>query len=81
MTRDDHRQPESQAQTWLSPKVAFCRARRFGLSDVVFCLMEDARNCAFAISSGQSVFCRHPERDKIIAQTKNALPSRTVKPS
>ena len=65
--------PAKSKKTWLSPDVAFCRARRFGLSDVVFCLMDDAEFCAFAITSGQGVFCRHPERDKIIARTKAAL--------
>jgi hypothetical protein len=80
MTREHDLPPEPKSQTWLSPDIDFCRARRFGHSDVVFCLMDDAENCAFAISSGQSVFCRHPERDKIIAHTKTSLPPKPEKP-
>ena len=80
MTREQDPPPEPKGQTWLSPDVAFCRARRFGLSDVVFCLMDDAQSCAFAITSGQSVFCRHPKRDKIIAQTRASLPRKPEKP-
>lgn len=72
MTLENDIKPKPKKQTWLSPDVAFCRARRFGLSDVVFCLMDDAHHCGYAISSGQSVFCRHPQREKIIAQTRKA---------
>jgi hypothetical protein len=79
MTREHDMQPKPKTQTWLSPDVAFCRARRFGLSDVVFCLMDDAQHCAFAISSGQSVFCRHPERERIIAQTNKTMPLHPLK--
>jgi hypothetical protein len=32
--------------------------------------MEDGHLCGYAISLGQGVFCRHPGREKIIAQTK-----------
>jgi hypothetical protein len=72
MTPKDDMKPKPDKQTWSSPNVALCRARRFGLTDVVFCLVPDGCNCAFAITFGQGVFCRHPERKKIIAQTKAA---------
>lgn len=80
MRPTDDKPRKDKAQTWLSPNVAFCRARRFGLSDVVFCLMDDAQNCAFAISSGQSVFCRHPERERIIVRTKTSASRNPTKP-
>jgi hypothetical protein len=70
MTPENDIKPEPGRQTWSSPNVGFCRARRFGVSDVVFCLMDDGHNCGFAIRFGQGVFCRHPDREKIIARTR-----------
>lgn len=74
MTRKDDIQAAPGRQTWAAPRIAFCRARRFGFSDVVFCLMEDGHTCGFAVRLGQGVFCRHPEREKIIAQTTANIP-------
>jgi hypothetical protein len=65
--------PKSEKQPLSSPNVALCRARRFGLTDVVFCLVPNGHNCGFAISVGQGVFCRHPDCEQIIAQTKAVL--------
>ncbi|MGA2245603.1 MAG: hypothetical protein ABSH48_11430 [Verrucomicrobiota bacterium] len=71
MNPEDDLEPDPVNQTWTSPNIVYCRARRFGMTDVVFCLVNDGHNCGFAISSGKGVFCRHPDRKKIIAQTKS----------
>jgi hypothetical protein len=70
MNSNERTKSKTGGRTWLSPDVAFCRARRFGVSDVVFCLMSDAQNCGFAVGFERSFFCLHPQREKIIAQTK-----------
>ena len=64
-------QPERK-QSWVTPDLARCRARSFGASDIVFCLEEDPRHCAYAVSYGCSYFCLHLKRLEIAARTKAA---------
>ncbi len=56
---------------WQAPDIAFCRAIRLGgEDDLVYCLMEDAYRCAYAVRFGSGFFCRHPNRVEITARTK-----------
>lgn len=58
------------AQLWQVPDCAFCRAIRFGgEDDMVYCLMEDAHRCGYALRFGSGFFCHHPKRGEIMAQT------------
>lgn len=39
-----------------------------GLAD---CLVDNPVECRYAISAGNRFHCKHPERDKILINTKN----------
>ena len=53
---------------------ASCRARASGIGDFVDCLMRPAPGCKHALSFGYGIFCRHPERAGIVAQTEQNPP-------
>jgi len=55
------------------PDFSKCRARRFGDSDVVYCLADDFRNCVHALSFSSGTFCLHPEREKFIVRARTAM--------
>jgi len=51
--------------------IAVCRAMRFDHDDeMVYCLLENVRNCDFALRFGSGFFCHHPKRGEIVARTK-----------
>ena len=52
------------------PDVAICRAGHAGFGDYADCLVDAPSDCPYALSFGFHYFCRHPEREEIIARTK-----------
>lgn len=52
--------------------MAECRARRFGGSEVVYCLADDPAGCAHAAMCGRETLCRHPDREEFIQRAKRA---------
>jgi len=52
------------------PDVAICRAQPAGFGDYVKCLVHFPVECEYALSFGYGYFCKHPERDQIVARTK-----------
>lgn len=53
-----------------SPDLAKCRAKLAGFENYTDCLVKFGAVCEHAMSFGHGYFCRHPERDQIIARTK-----------
>jgi hypothetical protein len=49
---------------------AICRARHAGFGNYVDCLVDLPTECKYALSFGYGYFCKHPERDQIVARTK-----------
>ena len=47
-----------------------CKARIYidGSAD---CLVDNPVECRYAVLAGDRFYCKHPERDKIIINTKN----------
>ena len=54
------------------PDFSKCRARRFGGSEVVYCLTDNPGSCIHALLFSAGTFCLHPDREKFIARTKAA---------
>ena len=51
------------------PDMQICRATDL-IPDFANCLVETPSACLYALSFGNGYLCKHPERDKIIANTK-----------
>ncbi|MEI8037762.1 MAG: hypothetical protein WCJ14_05175 [Verrucomicrobiota bacterium] len=54
---------------------ADCRARPSGVGSFVDCLMGQPLHCQHGLSFGYGIFCRHPERERIVAQTEANPPA------
>ena len=52
------------------PDVHKCRAKRSGSTQYEICLVPAAASCKLALSFGPTIFCLHPLRQDIVAQTK-----------
>jgi len=59
---------KQKQQTWRVPKIAQCRAARFG-QNIVYCLVEDAATCGFSLRFGTSFLCLHPKKAEIVTRT------------
>jgi hypothetical protein len=51
------------------PDVAICRARRSGVIDMAYCLVDKPHGCKYAEPFKGKIFCFHPEREEIMART------------
>ena len=59
-----------------APDPARCRARELtSAKDLADCLVEPLPACKFLLSFGNGGFCQHPERDRIIARTRERQPA------
>jgi hypothetical protein len=52
------------------PDPEICRADPLELEGFAGCLVQHPWTCAHFVSFGGGHYCRHPERDQIIARTK-----------
>jgi hypothetical protein len=55
------------------PSRAICRAEELFSVDHYKCLVKTPGGCQCAIFFGGAVFCQHPKREEIAAQTKKKL--------
>jgi len=52
------------------PDTSVCRARRSGIGDYVYCLVESPVSCSKVLNFGERYFCLHPENQAIAAHTQ-----------
>src|SRR6266536_5458159 len=71
LPNEDGNQSEANLARTLSD-TSICRAKRSGFGDYVDCLADARYNCAHGLACHGDYFCRHPEREKIIARTESA---------
>jgi hypothetical protein len=52
------------------PDVEICRAKYIGIEEFVLCLVLIPVECKYARCSTKCNFCRHPQRQEIVARTE-----------
>jgi hypothetical protein len=55
-----------------TPEFTNCRVRRFGNTDIFFCLSDNQPNCDYTLKFGDSCFCLSPQRTAIASRTRAA---------
>jgi hypothetical protein len=52
------------------PNIGTCEAKSMGIDQFVKCLAEHPQDCRFVMPFGYGFFCLHPDREKIIQNSK-----------
>ena len=52
------------------PDISQCMVERSGIGNLVYCLMHDWYNCAYAERIAFQTFCSHPQWRKILERTE-----------